>query len=242
MNGLINRIQELRDNLRNQAQSVQHIDGSHSENEELDDEHYDLLEGVDLDNLHPDDFDFEEGRREYSGMPGNYQVVIRPVYNHIFLSRKYGTHGKPSIKMSWRFNQFGRIDLVDARLLPEKDICHLVKIRHFEELEKPWDSAIAFHYRLPQRVNLLNPGFKDLRYARKYQSILRFGHSMARDVIDSLETGNVRDSYVLGDQQQQLRDIVEDEQALCLLLQASMTMPSAKVLNRTVMKVFYEDE
>ena len=53
-------------------------------------------------------------------MPGNYQVVIRPVYNHIFLSRKYGTHGQPSIKMSWRFNQYGRIDLVDARMLPRR--------------------------------------------------------------------------------------------------------------------------
>jgi hypothetical protein len=187
----------------------------------------------------PEEVSFEEGKREYSGMPGNYQVVIRPVYNHLFLSRKYGMQGKPSIKMSWRFNQFGRIDLVDARMLPEKDVHHLMKVRHFEQLGQPWENAVAFYYRLPPRVSLLNPGFMQLSYPRKYQSILRFGHSMARDVIASLERHGVRDSYVLGEQQLQLREIVKDDTALCLLQQASRILPTIKVLNRTVIKLFY---
>jgi len=78
-----------------------------------------------------------------------------------------------------------------------------------------------------------------LSYPRKYQSILRFGHSMARDVIASLEHHSVRDSYVLGEQQLQLREIVKDDTALCLLQQASRILPTIKVLNRTVIKLFY---
>lgn len=247
MNSFMTRINDFRDTiLRQKEQGAVVEDEAESIAEpdpegqaELEEEHDHVLDPETIPD--PEEVDFTDGRREYSGMPGNYQVVIRPVYNHVFLSRKYGRHGEPSIKMSWRFNEYGRIDLVDARLLPEKDVHHLIKVRHFERLGEPWEESVGFHYRMPDRVRLLNPGFKRLSYPRKYQSIMRFGHAMAGDVIASLEEEAVRDSYVLGDQQEQLKELVHDEVALCMLKQAGEILPSCKMLNRTVMKVFYNE-
>jgi len=69
--------------------------------------------------------DFEIPKREYVGMAGRTKVKVIPVFNHLFLSRTYRgqsenrqVNGK-AIKVSWRFNQEGRIDLVDYMLFSD---------------------------------------------------------------------------------------------------------------------------
>jgi hypothetical protein len=189
----------------------------------------------------PEGVDFQLPKREYTGMSGNYQVVVRVVYDHIFLSRKYGRRDQPAIKVSWRFNEDGRIDLIDGRLLPEKTVHHIISVKDFESIETDWTDADAYYGRLPDRINIVNPGFANRRFREKYQSLLRFGHAMMRDILSNLDDGNIRDSYVVGDNQRQLREIVQDSTAMYLMDQAGQLLADVEMSGQNHMHVGYRD-
>jgi len=182
-------------------------------------DYYTRLQALEEVPLH---LDFELPKRDYTGMAGKSKLRVIAVSDHFFLSRVYG--GK--IKLSWRFNREGRIDLVDAMLFPQNNVKHLVIVEGYSRnKEVGWNESTALYYPLPREAEALNPGFSLLDKKAQYQSLLRFGHVNVDYLMDNLEKGDVKDSFVSKEGQKRLVEIVEDDSALYMAGNAASLMP-----------------
>ena len=179
--------------------------------------------------------DFDQGERSYAGMSGNVKMIITPVYDHFFLQRLYKKHGR--LKVSWRFNQEGRLELVDAMIFPGKKVTHVISVDNIGG-DPEWDVS-GGRYNLIDELDTLNPGFAGLDQRRKLESLLRFGQGDARDLFENLQRQNVRAPYNLHDDQESLADIVRDNAAIYMIEGASMLMPSVRVLSRERLEISY---
>lgn len=180
-------------------------------------------------------FDFEGGIRDYVGMSGHSKIRVKPVFDHVFFERVYG--GK--IKLSWRFNSEGRLDLADAMIFPKNDIWNLIKTVDFGEAPHDWSSRKVLYKPLPRDIYLVNLGFSYLGPNKKYESLMRFGHSMAGDLLRNLEKGEIRDSYIILAGQRQLREIVNDAECLHMLGKAGELLPYVAGKNGNCLMVEY---
>jgi len=180
--------------------------------------------------------DFEQGKRDYVGMSGNTKIRITPVYDHFFLSRVYSGQ----LKLSWRFNKEGRIDLVDAMLFPQNEILHLIGVHNFTETKLDWEYKNVWYNPLSKRFDVLNPGFKDLSSIKQYESVLRFGHSMSKTLLVNLKEEDIRDSNVVKHGQKQLSEIVNDFTALYMLKKTGDIIPSVVGSNSNSLEIMYE--
>ncbi|MBI2498844.1 hypothetical protein HYV88_01220 [Candidatus Woesearchaeota archaeon] len=195
--------------------------------------------------------DFEIPKREYVGMADNTKVRVIPVFDHLFLSRTYREQRENqqvksnAIKVSWRFNKEGRIDLVDYMLFSDYKPGHVLVVNNYQRIHPPWLSAEAIHYPLPEETSLLNRTFRDLPFERKYEHLLRYGHSTARHVIECINTSNISDStdkLKLG--QESLLDIAADPTAIAILSKAGELLPFVETRperkNRRLFHLVYE--
>lgn len=178
---------------------------------------------------------FKQGKRDYVGMLRDVRLRVTAVRDHLFVSRIYGRR----VKLSWRFNKAGRIDSVDAMLFPENTVTHLIKTLGGFDKDPEWYECEA-RYKYLTQLDVLNPGFSSLDDEKKFQSILRFGHSTTRDLIENLERGNIKDSYDLRGRQRQLSEIVQDEAAMYMVRRAGELMPSISSLDERHLTIFYE--
>ena len=195
--------------------------------------------------------DFEIPKREYVGMAGRTKVTVAPVFDHLFLSRVYRkqsenrqVNGK-AIKVSWRFNQEGRIALVDYMLFSDYNPGHILVVNNYQRIHPAWLSAEVIHYPLPEETSLLNRTFRDLPFERKYEHLLRYGHSTARHIIECINTGNISDSTdKLKPGQESLLDIEADPTAIAILSKAGELLPFIETIperkNRRLFHLVYE--
>ncbi|MEK6952478.1 MAG: hypothetical protein AABX29_05670 [Nanoarchaeota archaeon] len=195
--------------------------------------------------------DFEIPKREYVGMAGKTKVTVIPVFDHLFLSRIYRGQrenpcfGEKAIKLSWRFNRKGRIDLVDFMLFSDYNPRHILVVNNYQRINSAWPSAEVIHYPLPQETSLLNPSFKSLTFERKYEHILRYGHSTAKHIVECIDTGNIAESIgKLESGQEKLLDIGADPTAIALLTRAGNLLPSIEAIpgikNRRLFHIEYD--
>lgn len=177
-----------------------------------------------------------EKKRDYTGMSGKGMIRVVGFSDHIFLERVY----QGSLKMSWRFNIEGRLDLIDAMLFPQNNVCNLLRVEAYDKEPYDWDLKRAECLPFPEQIDLINPGFALLDSDKKYQPLMRFGHAMAMDLFRNIGFGNIRDNYLLKKGQKQLKEIVKDFGCMNMLKKAGSLFPSKVVMKKDYMIVRYE--
>lgn len=196
-------------------------------------------------------FDFDTCKRDYVGLVDETLVQAAPVYDHIFLSRLYGKQTKQGgcrIRVSWRFNQEGRIDLIDTKIVKTPDrrfigsIRHLLRVKEYNEagFEKNWWVAEAYCLPcVPQEMLCFMDGFLRLPMKEKYQEILEEGHGTAELILYGLENhyiGSIRRA----NRQMPLSHICYDNPAIHILDSAAGLWPQVSVKGRDELIIEYK--
>ena len=193
-----------------------------------------------FENSNDENINFSKPKRVYSGFIDNKRILrVIPVYDHLFLSRIYG--GK--IKVSWRFNQSGRLDLIDSMIFPENRVYNILNVLDFQSgnKEKPnWGDNLARINEFPEEAVLINKGFGNLGNIEKYQSIARFGHSEASDLYGSLKSRRFNKLTNPRDGEKGIEDMFDDQEALALCQRASLLVPSIKRFDDKRVRIFYD--
>lgn len=146
----------------------------------------------------------------YSGMSGKTRLKVSIVDGSLILSRAY----MGQVSVTWGFNPHARIDFVGSCDIiegtEEKDHT-ILEVDGFSEDNVAWDYKKArIQKELPERLYFLNPHFRNLREKTQYQSLIRYGHSTARELILNLDSGNIRPSFRLDGSEKDLCEIVKD--------------------------------
>lgn len=176
-----------------------------------------------------------KGKRDYVGMSGIAKIRVTGVYDHYFLSRVYGGN----LKVSWRFNSKGRIDLIDLMLFPKNQVFHLMAIFDYKSCEPEWNNNQGWYRELPEALNKINNGFYRLSIEKKLESLTRFGHSMSKHLINNLKSGDIRDSHVVQKDQMQIKDIVYDDILMAFLYDSATILPNINLLNQRSFNITY---
>jgi hypothetical protein len=134
------------------------------------------------------------GRRNYGGQAGGRWLQLLSAYDHVIVSTCYEgdfnwKHGR--VKVSHRFNQAGRIDLVELKFLRSLQPClngeyrTLLRIKDYEAIRKDWHATEAFVLPvLPQELIFL---YQDIYRCPKNEVLawlVNIGHRIAGDMLD----------------------------------------------------------
>ena len=177
---------------------------------------------------------FDQGRRNYCGMVKRSKVIVSPVYDHFFLQRKY-QKGSNRVKVSWRFNREGRLELIDATTFPKRKVTHVINSDKMGK-DPEWYSSGA-RYVMIGELDILNPGFATLGLKSKLESLARFGHCTVRDIVEDFD--NIIDPYKLHPDQISLTKILDDKDAPTMLDRASVLMPFIELASDKRLDIFY---
>lgn len=148
------------------------------------------------DRLHTRPASLPQEKRNYGGKAAGTWMQVLSVYDHIILSTCYEGEFNlrwGRVKVSHRFNQAGRIDFVEMKLLrslqPGLDgaIRKLLTVRDYPRLQKDWHAAEAFALRvLPQELVFL---FEDIFRCQREEMLgwlINIGHRTVVDLLDDL--------------------------------------------------------
>ena len=175
-----------------------------------------------------------QAKRNYGGEAAGWWMQLQSVYDHVILSTCHAGEfnlRRGRVKVSHRFNQAGRVDFVELKLLrslqPELNggIRKLLTVRNYQGLRKDWHEAEAFALRvLPQELIFL---FRDLfRYPRHEVLgwLINIGHRAMADLLDVVRARPVNGCVpgANGNPDQLcLKSVLADEVALPILEQAA---------------------
>jgi hypothetical protein len=123
---------------------------------------------------------FNKGKRTYTGRAGDIPVQVKVVFDHLFVTRFYR-----GASLSYRFNQEGRLELIDSRELhsSNENAVHVLRIL-CKRLPKDWTEAEALLESMPDYlVYSINPNFQNLPRDDKFLEIVRYGHSEVRNLV-----------------------------------------------------------
>ncbi|MBT5021319.1 hypothetical protein HON01_00745 [Candidatus Woesearchaeota archaeon] len=214
------RIEKIETKIKRNSQKVKHQSGSSNN-----------LDLKDVKSLN-----FEDGKHDYVGMSGSSRVRITRVYDHMFLSRIY----QRTMKLSWRFNKEGRLDLVDAMLFQKNNkIVNLINMRGYGGNDLNWIESEAKLTKLPIETGVLNPNFATIKYVQQYESLMRFGHKMSAALLNNLNSKNIRDAHKIFENQKQLKEILNDDSTIYILENAANIVPFVKEFSVEKMLVEY---
>ncbi|NCO11383.1 hypothetical protein CO038_01710 [Candidatus Pacearchaeota archaeon CG_4_9_14_0_2_um_filter_39_13] len=183
-------------------------------------EYYARLDNLNGKAIGDSDIEFTQGKRKYIGLVDDKITVVTPVYGHMFIERYYAER----FKLSWRFNQKGRIDMIDSMLYPDL-LWHLVTVKNFQSIEPGWAHGYAFHTVLPRDLAEFLPGFESADERTRYDLVMKSGHRIAADICSGLERNSIKRPAFIGRDKAYLGDIAEDDEAAVLLQRASMVKP-----------------
>lgn len=189
------------------------------------------------------------GRREYAAIYSRGSAFLKFVYDHFFLmklhKRWYKDRGM-AVKISHRFNQEGRIDLVDAVLVHSLDprmdraVKHLLSVDGYDKKEKGWHGAEAFYLPIvPFEMIAFDEQFINKTYVERCQSLLREGHDGARLLVREMRAGKLQESSSVRSEQKQLAEIVEDREGLYMLIKAASLVPTVRDYDKERVMVGY---
>ena len=166
--------------------------------------------------------DFGQPKRDYFGKAGEHHLRVTPVFDHLFVSENY----RRVIKLDWRFNQEGRIDLVDSMLFPENRVMPLIKISGFERIQKNWTSARAAHLTFPYELGEAGLRFYTIEDKKANCGILLTrGHSLARELVYCLRHKKTEHSSYKRESQNELAEVARDCAAMTILERAANLEP-----------------
>jgi hypothetical protein len=159
-------------------------------------------------------------KREYFGKYRKTIIRLSGFSNYVSLQRVYNKE----FKMNWRLNCEGRLDFVDAVIFPN-EVCHLVRTEGYPEKPCDWDFGIMEFFSIPDKVNSINPGFSWLEPDKRHQPLMRFGHSMAREFLESLARSKVTNFDCPRHGEKALSDVRYDDDFMNILTKAGDILP-----------------
>jgi len=180
---------------------------------------------------------------EYAGMAGTIKVIVKHVYDHLFLTRMYrGHHNRiidnKGIKMSWRFNEEGRLDLMDAILFPERYIKHIVIVK--PQIPKEWYISQAIHFPIEDsRITMINNELENLSINERCERLIYYGHSTAKRIYQEMKKKEIKSPDSLKGSQISLQEIINNEFAMSIIRKASFLWPRISESNKDKITIKY---
>ncbi len=168
------------------------------------------------------------GKRNYGGEAAGYWMQLQSAYDHVILSTCYEGEfnlKRGRIKVSCRFNQSGRIDFVEAKLLRSLHpllngaIRKLLTVKNFQNIRKDWCEAEAFVLEvLPQELVFLYHDIFRCQRSELFAWLINIGHRLVSDLL-----GHLREHPVNGRNSQ--REQNSDQLCLQALRQDQVALP-----------------
>jgi hypothetical protein len=136
-------------------------------------------------------------KQNYGGEAAGCWMQVQSIYDHVILSTCYDGEfnlRRGRVKLSHRFNEAGRIDFVELKLLRSLQpnlngaIRKLLTVKDYQNLGKDWHAAAAFTLRvLPQELVFL---FEDIFRCPKSEILgwlINIGHRTVADMLADLK-------------------------------------------------------
>ena len=172
-------------------------------------------------------------KRNYGGEAAGHWMQLQSAYDHVILSSCYDGEfdcqcGR--VKISHRFNQQGRVDFVELKLLrsfqPSLNgaIRRLVQVKDYPAIRRDWLGAEAFVLPvLPQELICL---YQDIFRCPRNEVLawlVNIGHRLTGDLLEDLRARPVNGSVPGGGNggQRCLQDVRTDEVAMPILEHAA---------------------
>lgn len=145
--------------------------------------------------------DAQSHKRNYGGEAGGCWMQLLSVHDHVILSTCYAGEfntQRGRVKLSHRFNQAGRIDFVELKLLRSLQphlngaIRKLLLVKDYQNLLKSWYEAEAFALRvLPRELIFIHENV--FRYSRSelLAWLINLGHWVVTNLLDELKANRV---------------------------------------------------
>ncbi len=183
---------------------------------------------------------------DYQGLSGRTPLRIKFVYDHLFLSRFYKKEKteKKGIKMSWRFNNLGKIDLIDEKLITReiKTNPHHVLYPNknsFKDKLEDWKEK-EFYFNWNKSLDLYFPIPQDLPIITKLEKLLLYGYNMASNLLEDSKKGRIKGAYQLSGNQKHLTEIVSNPEAISILENISCLKPNISDMKKNIIKLKYD--
>jgi len=177
------------------------------------------------------------GKREYVGMSAGARMKIKVLGDNVILMRQYSK----SFKVSWSFNQEGKIEFVESLSYQANQGDRLITVTDFKNLPRDWKCAQAEYEPIPQYALQINRGFYGQPPKQQYSSLLRFGHGDARNLMKNLERADIKNAIELNHGQRQLIEIVDDSSALRVVANAGAVIPTISDFEDNFFSIRYEE-
>jgi hypothetical protein len=144
---------------------------------------------------------FAPTKRDYAGRAAGTWMQVQSAYDHLILSTCYEGNfnfKQGRVKISHRFNQQGRIDFVECKLLRSLqatlngEIRTLLKVRDYQTIPKQWHAAEAFVLPvLPQELIFLYDDIFRFPKSEVLAWLVNIGHRIVGDLVEDLPVAGV---------------------------------------------------
>lgn len=181
-------------------------------------------------------------KRNYGGEAAGSWMQLQSVYDHVILSTCHDGEfnlRRGRVKISHRFNQAGRIDFVELKLLRSLQPAlngafrKLVTVKEYQSLPKEWHATEAFALRvLPQELVFLFDDIFRFPRAEILAWLINIGHRTVADLLRELRQGRVNGHTVsTGEPSEQLalKTVGSDDVALPILERAATLESSVEL-------------
>lgn len=175
--------------------------------------------------------------RRYTGaiiQHPNRLILIEPAFDRFCISRNYCDNVNARIKVSWRFNEEGRLDSIDCltawksdRNNRTKERKTLITVDNFHNRQdKSWEISQARYNYLPEEIDVVNPRFKLHSLARKYQLLVIYGHGAVKELMNCTGNKSLIKYHTFREGDIPLDGIVDDVEALYMINNAAKLQPA----------------
>jgi len=191
------------------------------------------------------------GKRDYGGEAAGYWMQVQSAYDHVILSICYEGEfnwKRGRVKISHRFNQEGRIDFVEAKLLRslEPDLNgafrKLLMVKNFQTIRKDWLEAEAYVLEvLPKELIFLYDNIFRCDRTDVFAWLANVGHRQVGDLLDDLSKRLLNGAYPNGrdGEQMDLSALRKDQIAWPILTKAALLESVVEILDSKNVVVRY---
>lgn len=191
-------------------------------------------------------------KRDYGGEAAGYWMQVQSAYDHVILSLCYEGEfnwKRGRIKISHRFNQEGRIDFVEAKLLRSLDptldgaLRKLLMVKNFQSIQHDWLEAEAFVLEvLPKELIFLYESLFRCERSEMLAWLTNVGHRLAGDLLEDLSKrplNGARRTNGHDSSQLEITALRSDQVAWPILTKAAMLESIVEILDSKNVVVRY---
>lgn len=184
-----------------------------------------------------------QSKRNYGGEAGGCWMQVQSSFDHIIISTCYSGEfntQRGRIKLSHRFNQAGRVDFIEVKLLKSLhpalhgEYRKVLVLKNFQGLNREWHEAEAFVLPvLPRELIFLYPEIFRIPRCEMLGWLINIGHQLAGDLQTAMHADTINGVNSVSDRGSQLplREISEDAVAVPILERASGLQASVEMVD-----------